>query len=229
MKGWEIGMKYEFKGNQGDFYMENPDLTSYLYFPLANESGVMSCVSPDLGGDSKMDQNSFFMPPASCENLHNDKSSRNVWCRVNGTVLWSLTGRSSWQQAQLFSENKEQVAVEAGFMHHKLTRTSNQLGIKGSISSLVPATGEKVELMKIQIENTSEEYKSLQVVTAIPLYARSADNIRDHRHVTSLLHRIKTTSSEVIVTPTMTFDERGHKRNHRAAILKIQKPYMKPL
>ncbi|WP_312503727.1 GH36-type glycosyl hydrolase domain-containing protein [Lacrimispora sp.] len=216
MKGWEIGMKYEFKGNQGDFYMENPDLTSYLYFPLANESGVMSCVSPDLGGDSKMDQNSFFMPPASCENLHNDKSSRNVWCRVNGTVLWSLTGRSSWQQAQLFSENKEQVAVEAGFMHHKLTRTSNQLGIKGSISSLVPATGEKVELMKIQIENTSEEYKSLQVVTAIPLYARSADNIRDHRHVTSLLHRIKTTSSGVIVTPTMTFDERGHKRNHRA-------------
>uniref|UniRef100_UPI000B28A9B8 hypothetical protein n=1 Tax=Clostridium sp. NkU-1 TaxID=1095009 RepID=UPI000B28A9B8 len=53
-------MKYEFIGNQGDFYMENPDLTSYLYFPLANESGVMSCVSPDLGGDSKMDQNSFF-------------------------------------------------------------------------------------------------------------------------------------------------------------------------
>lgn len=61
MKGWDIGMKYEFIGNQGDFYMENPDLTSYLYFPLANESGVMSCVSPDLGGDSKMDQNSFFL------------------------------------------------------------------------------------------------------------------------------------------------------------------------
>uniref|UniRef100_UPI000ABAA390 hypothetical protein n=1 Tax=Clostridium sp. NkU-1 TaxID=1095009 RepID=UPI000ABAA390 len=106
--------------------------------------------------------------------------------------------------------------MEAGFMHHKLTRTSKQLGIKGSISSLVPATGERVELMKIQIENISEEYKSLQIVTAIPLYARSADNIRDHRHVTSLLHRIKTKSSGVIVTPTMTFDERGHKRNHRA-------------
>ncbi len=196
--------------------MEDPDLTSYLYFPLANESGVMSCVSPDLGGDSKMDQNSFFMPPVSCENLHNDKSSRNVWCKVDGTALWSLTGRSSWQQAQLFSENKEQVAVEAGFMHHKLTRTSKHLGIKGIISSLVPSAGEKVELMKIQIENISDQYKCLQVVAAIPLYARSADNIRDHRHVTSLLHRIKTRSSGVIVTPTMTFDERGHKRNHRA-------------
>ena len=209
-------MKYEFKGNQGDFYMENPDLTSYLYFPLANESGVMSCVSPDLGGDSKMDQNSFLMPPVSCENLHNDKSSRNVWCRVDGRGLWSLTGRSSWQQAQLFSDHKESAAVEAGFMHHKLTRTLKQLGLKGTISSLVPATGEKAELMKIQIENISGEYKSIQIVTAIPLYARSADNIRDHRHVTALLHRIKTTPSGVIVTPAMTFDERGHKRNHRS-------------
>lgn len=209
-------MNYNYKGNQGDFYMENPDLFSYLYFPLANESGVMSCVSPDLGGDSKMDQNSFFMPPVSCENLHNDKSSRNIWCKVDGTKLWSLTGRSSWQQAQLFSKNKEPVTVEAGFMHHKLTRISPQLGIKGEISSVVPASGEKVELMKIQIENISEEYKNIQVVTAIPLYGRSADNIRDHRHVTSLLHRIKTISSGVVVTPAMTFDERGHKRNYRA-------------
>ena len=216
MKGWKIGMKYEFKGNRGNFYMENPDLTSYLYFPLANESGVMSCVSPDLGGDSKMDQNSFLMPPVSCENLHNDKSSRNVWCRIDGSTLWSLTGRSSWQQAQKFSENKEPMAVEAGFMHHKITRTSDQIGIKGEISSLVPATRESVELMKIQIENTSSQYKSFQIITAIPLYARSADNIRDHRHVTSLLHRIKTKSSGVIVTPTMTFDERGHKPNFRA-------------
>ena len=216
MKGWKIGMKYEFKGNQGDFYMENPELTSYLYFPLANESGVMSCVSPDLGGDSKMDQNSFLMPPVSCENLHNDKSSRNVWCRIDGTLLWSLTGRSSWQQARLFTENKEPMAVEAGFMHHKITRTSEQAGIKGSISSVVPPTGESVELMKIQIENISGEYKTFQVIAAIPLYARSADNIRDHRHVTALLHRIKTTDSGVIVTPAMTFDERGHKRNYRA-------------
>jgi hypothetical protein len=49
LKEKEIMMKVEFIGNQGDFCMENPDLISGLYFPLANESGVMSCVSPDLG------------------------------------------------------------------------------------------------------------------------------------------------------------------------------------
>ena len=45
---------------------------------------------------------------------------------------------------------------------------------------------------------------------AIPLFARSADNLRDHRHVTSLLHRIRLTPHGVTVTPTMSFDERGH-------------------
>lgn len=77
-------------------------MLSYLYFPIANESWVMSSVAPDLAGDSKMSQNSFLMPPVSCENLHNDKSSRNVWCKINGKTLWSLTGRSAAQQAELY-------------------------------------------------------------------------------------------------------------------------------
>ena len=50
---------------------------------------------------------------------------------------------------------------------------------------------------------------------AIPLYGRSADNIRDHRNVTSMLHRIWTTGDGVLVRPTMSFDERGHRPNHR--------------
>jgi cellobiose phosphorylase len=48
---------------------------------------------------------------------------------------------------------------------------------------------------------------------AIPLYGRSADNIRDHRNVTSLLHRVETTSRGVVLNPTLTFDERGHHKN----------------
>ena len=55
-------MKINYVGNQGDFTMENPEMLSYLYFPIANESGVMSSVAPDLAGDSKMSQNSFLMP-----------------------------------------------------------------------------------------------------------------------------------------------------------------------
>ena len=47
----------------------------------------------------------------------------------------------------------------------------------------------------------------------IPIYGRSADNIRDHRNVTSMLHRIRTKEYGVTVKPTMSFDERGHRKN----------------
>lgn len=206
-------MKYNFVGNQGDFEMANPELLSYLYFPIANEAGVMSSVAPDLAGDSKMNQNSFLMPPVSCDNLHNDKSSRNVWVKMNGKDIWSLTGRSSKQLADLFTEDKEPTFLEAGFMHHKITRESKKFGVKAALSSVAPISGEKLELLKVEITNTTDTAMTMQVVSAIPLYARSADNIRDHRHVTALLHRITTNDTGILVNPTMTFDERGHKRN----------------
>lgn len=206
-------MKYRYVGREGDFELQNPEQISYLYFPLMNESGVMSSVTPDLAGDSKINQNAFLLPPVSCENLHNDKSSRNIWCRMNGRTLWSLTGRSAMQQAKIFSDEKEETKLEAGFMHHKITRISKELGIKAELSSLVPSSGAPVELLRVDLENLSEEEQSIQIITAIPLYGRSADNIRDHRHVTALLHRIYTTKAGVMVNPSMSFDERGHQRN----------------
>jgi cellobiose phosphorylase len=48
---------------------------------------------------------------------------------------------------------------------------------------------------------------------AIPIFGRSADNLRDHRQVTSLLHRIRCHSHGVLVHPTLSFDERGHTEN----------------
>ncbi|MCI8876768.1 MAG: hypothetical protein HFI77_12260 [Lachnospiraceae bacterium] len=46
-------MSYQYIGEEGDFSLKNPEKSSYLYFPLANENGVKSCVTPDLGGDLK--------------------------------------------------------------------------------------------------------------------------------------------------------------------------------
>lgn len=100
-------MSYQYIGEEGDFCVKNPEKTSYLYFPLANENGVKSCVTPDLGGDLKTGQNSFFMAPVSSENLHNDKSTRNFWCILEEKDAWSLTGRSGAQQSRLFSREKE--------------------------------------------------------------------------------------------------------------------------
>ena len=204
---------YEYLGKNGDFILKNPEKTSYLYFPLANESSVMSSVTPNLSGDSKLNQNSFFMPPVSAENLHNDKSSRNIWCKVDGNGLCSLTGKSSFQQAELFSSKKEETELEAGLMHHTVRRKIAQYDLQAEIRSLVPASDDLVELLHVKVINTGNLERSIELITVIPFYGRSADNIRDHRHVTSLLNRIYTEEYGIVVNPTMSFDERGHQLN----------------
>lgn len=207
-------MAYQYIGEEGDFCLKNPEKTSYLYFPLANENGVKSCVTPDLGGDLKTGQNSFFMAPVSSENLHNDKSTRNFWCILDGKEPWSLTGRSGEQQSRLFSREKEETTLEAGIMHHKLTRISKEHELKAEITNFVPFTGEQAEVIKVSVENRGRKARYIKLISAIPIYGRSADNIRDHRHVTSLLHRIQVREFGVAVNPTMTFNERGHEVNH---------------
>ena len=206
-------MGYEYLKEQGAFRLENPELTSYLYFPIANESGVMSSVTPTLGGDSKTGQNTFLLAPVSSEDLHNQKSSRNFWVRINGKELWSATGRSAWQEAMLFTPQKEETLLEAGVMWHKITRTSAQHGMKAEILSFVPYTKDQVELMLVTLTNDSAKAMQIAATAAVPLYGRSADNVRDHRNVTSMLHRVETTKYGVLLNPTLTFDERGHHKN----------------
>ncbi|MBQ2576138.1 MAG: cellobiose phosphorylase, partial [Lachnospiraceae bacterium] len=66
----------------------------------------------------------------------------------------------------------------------------------------------------VTITNNGDRDRELEFYAAVPLYGRSADNIRDHRNVTSMLHRIYATGDGVTVIPTMSFDERGHQLNH---------------
>lgn len=198
---------------KGTFTLDDPDLTSYMYFPLANEAGMMSSITPDLNGDIKLDQNTFLLEPVSSENLHNNKSSRNFWVYVEGKGAWSATGRSSKQQAKLFEDDKEKVKLTAGIMWHQVERESDEMELKAVMTSFVPNTEEKAELTKFEITNTSDKEQKITSTVAIPLYARSASNIRDHRHVTSLLHRTFTVKNGIMIHPTLTFDERGHNKN----------------
>lgn len=203
----------KYLDKMGTFTLDNPDLTSYMYFPLANEAGMMSSITPDLGGDIKLDQNTFLLEPVSSENLHNNKSSRNFWVYVKGKGAWSATGRSAKQQAKLFEDDKEQVKLTAGIMWHKVERESQEIGLKSTITTFVPQSEDKVELTKFEITNITDEPLEITSTAAIPLYARSASNIRDHRHVTSLLHRTYTVKNGIMIYPTLTFDERGHNKN----------------
>ncbi|MCD7883497.1 MAG: cellobiose phosphorylase [Lachnospiraceae bacterium] len=109
--------------------------------------------------------------------------------------------------------NRNSVVLTAGPMWQSVTRRDRRTHLEAEITSFVPVTDELAEMMIVQIRNAGGCPVCFSPIAAVPLYARSADNIRDHRHVTSLLHRIHTTEDGVFVRPTLTFDERGHQRN----------------
>ena len=164
----------KYLDKRGTFTLDNPDLTSYMYFPLANEAGMMSAITPDLGGDIKLDQNTFLLEPVSSENLHNNKSTRNFWVYVDGKGAWSATGRSAKQQAKLFDDDKEQVKLTAGIMWHKVERQTDEMGLKAELTTFVPYTQDKVELTKVTITNIADTKQKITSTVAIPMYARSA-------------------------------------------------------
>lgn len=207
---------WEFTGDHGEFRLQDPDRSSFLYFPLVNEGGMMSSVSPKLHGQVTSGHNTFLTPPISVEDLHNSRASRNFWVYIEGKGAWSASGNSAKQNAQIYAETADQSVLEAGLLWHRVIRESRELGIRAEITSFIPCGNDKVELMKVKLTNTGAEEITFTSTAAIPLYARSADDLRDHRHVTSLLNRIYTSAYGVEVQPALSFDERGHRVNHTA-------------
>jgi len=220
---------WEFIGEKGDFRLEKADQSSYLYFPLTNEAGMMSSITPLLKGDIKSGQNTFALTPVSAEDLHNNKSGRNFWLLVDDKELISAVGNSAKQRAERYN-NGEKTVLEAGLLWHKIIRKNNDFNIKTEITNFVPANEEKVELMQVKIINTGDKERKITPTAAVPIYGRSADNLRDHRHVTSLLNHTQTLDYGVAVSPTLSFDERGHQENEVSyAVLGAEESGDKPL
>ena len=205
---------YEFLDNKGTFRLEQPENVSYLYFPIAGEQGLKGAVTPRLAGDLKINQNEFVIQPVSAEELHNNKSTRNFWCRLADGRSFSATGVSAQAEAKRFTDKQDKCVLTAGPMWHRIEREEKECGIRSSITSFVPVSEYSVEIMHVELTNQGDSEVTFVPTAAVPLYGRSADNLRDHRHVTSLLHRAQTVDKGVLVTPTLSFDERGHQRNH---------------
>lgn len=203
---------YQFTDENGSFQLEGAENDLGLYFPIAGEHGLKSAITPNLAGDAKLDQNHFLLEPTSIGDLVDSRSSRNFWCAIEGAGVWSATGMSAEQEAARFIAGQDTSKVEAGLMWHKVSRSSKKYSLHSEITSFV-AFQNNVEVMQVKLTNTGKEAVTFTAYAAIPIYGRSADNIRDHRHVTSLLHRAVTTEYGVHVTPTLSFDERGHQVN----------------
>lgn len=204
---------YQFLDEKGTFTLEKPENYSDQYFPVAGENGIKSALTPNLGGDSKINQNVFILEPVSVENLHNNRSTRNFWCQVEGVGSWSVTGASAEEESRKFTDSQDESELTAGLMWQTVTRKSRKYQLEAKVTSFVPVE-QNIEIMQVEITNAGKMRVEFTPVAAIPIYGRSADNIRDHRHVTSLLHRISTRKEGVVVKPTLSFDERGHQLNN---------------
>ncbi|MBW6466888.1 MAG: cellobiose phosphorylase [Brevefilum sp.] len=203
---------WTFVDDQGTFELINPEGNSYVYFPLVNPAGMMSSITPTLNGDAKLNQDTFLLLPVSVEDLHNVRSGRNFWVRINGEP-WSVTGNSAQQISQVAVSPGETSLLQAGVLWHSVQRGHLQSGLTAKVVNFVPVGEDAVELMQVTLTNQGEEPLELVPIAAIPIFGRSADNLRDHRHVTSLLHQTTCHPYGVMVKPTMSFDERGHQIN----------------
>ena len=182
--------RIHFTDENGTFGIQNPENWNYLYFPIAGLNGLKSAVTPNLGGDAKLDQESFLLEPVSSENLHNNRSTRNFW--VNG---WSVTGASAEAECQKFTDAQDDSELTAGLMWHSIKRISKKYSIEATVTSFVPLE-DNVEIMRVTLSNLSDSRRRIDPVAAIPSYGRSADNIRDHRNVTSMHHRSRSTDPD---------------------------------
>lgn len=206
--------RWRFCNDHGDFFLDNPEHSNSLYFPLANEAGMKSAITPLLHGDAKLHQHAFILPPVSVADLYHSYPSRNFWFYIEGYGPWSATGASARQSFQRScSEKIEESRLEAGLLWFQVSRRNLPLSLEATVTAFVPANGDLVELLKISITNHGKESYILTPTAAIPIYGRSADHLRDHRHVTSLFQQIQTSAFGVSVCPTFQFDEQGHTPN----------------
>lgn len=209
------GSKFEFLDQTGAFRFINPLNIHELYFPLCNEAGLMSSITPALHGDIKTDQHHFVMPPVTIEDIYNSRASRNFWFHVRGEGPWSAAGNSARQNSIIYDGRHDmERTIEAGFLWHKLIYHDSTNALTSEILSFIPVNEDRVEIMYVTVINNGRKDVCITPTSAIPLYGRSADNIRDHRHVTSLVNRIRLHSYGVSMKPVIVFDERGHKYNH---------------
>ncbi|HTZ11941.1 MAG TPA: cellobiose phosphorylase, partial [Candidatus Margulisiibacteriota bacterium] len=202
---------WDFIDNYGTFKSENAAGIKTLYLPLANEN-LLSSVSPELRGDSKSRQDSFLLTPVSRISLTDSRESRNFWVRLEDGKVWSASGVSK----SLSDIKKDKFYLEAGFLWQSITRENPGLGLKARITSFIPAQDDAVEIMQVEITNISRRKLKITPTAAIPIYARGANTLRDHRHVSSLFNRIIPDKYGVIVRPTLTFDETGHGKNRNS-------------
>ncbi len=196
--------------NDGSFVLPDPDYVSRLYFPLFNMAGMKSYVTPEMKGDVCTNFDTYLTIPKVTEDFHLSRDARNFWVHVPGKQPWSAVGESAFSKANKW-DSGEDASVEAGIGWFQTSRKAKKLGLTARTTAFVPANDDMVELMLVEIENTGRKPVKMTCTAASPIFGRSADNVRDHRQVTSMFNEVTVGKYGVSVKPRIHHDEKGHR------------------
>src|SRR5258708_39913608 len=148
---------WEFIDESETFRAAAPDRISRLYFPLCNEAGLMSAITPQLHGDIKTGLNSFLTLPVSTEDLHTTRSARNFWVVVDGRDPWSVVGTE-----------RDKCRVEAGALWHQMTCESKSAGLKMQVVNFVPIPQDRLEVRVVKGTNITRNRFCIRPTAATP-------------------------------------------------------------
>ena len=90
---------YQFISDKGSFLCRGRQIT-VICISRSQGCGIKSAVTPTLGGDCKLDQNTFLLEPVSVENLHNNRNARNFWCHIRNARKLVRHGQSRRKKSQ---------------------------------------------------------------------------------------------------------------------------------
>ncbi|MCF8228362.1 MAG: cellobiose phosphorylase [Bacteroidales bacterium] len=186
---------------------------SRLYFPLMNQAGMKSYVTPDLKGDICTAFDKYLSAPLVTEEIHRNKASRNFRIVAKGHKPWSVAGLSAHQIAEKWSEEKDYHEVEGRPGEFTLRRRNNTLGLLSETKIFIPSNNDPLEIMLVKVTNEGKKPVEFKAAYSIPVFGRSADNFRDHRQVTSMFQKTRVLDSGISIKPSVKHDESGHQIN----------------
>jgi cellobiose phosphorylase len=205
---WEFS-----KENDGSFFVENANHLPVLYFPLMNTAGMKSFVTPELKGDVCKDFHHYLTTPTVTEEIHRTVSSRNFWIKSKGEKPWSATGQSAFQKIHKWNGLNDASSLKASIGAFTTIRKQSETSLETSITTFIPEGKDFVEVLKISVCNTGETAQTFDPYYALPLFGRSADNVRDHRQVTTMFQENFIEEYGVRVKPKIVHDENSHTVN----------------
>lgn len=209
------GIEWKFsKENDGSFFVENANHLPILYFPLLNTAGMKSFVTPELKGDVCKDFHHYLTTPTVTEEIHRTLSSRNFWIKVKDKNPWSATGQSAFQKIHKWNGLNDSSALKVNIGAFTTKRKQFETELVTEITTFVPEGKDFVEVLKISVSNTGKDPQTFKSYYALPIFGRSADNVRDHRQVTTMFQENFIEEYGVRIKPKIVHDENSHKVNN---------------